>query len=526
MAFAVLLIGCVNIANLLLARGVARRGEIAVRMALGAGAWRVVRQLLIECAVLAGLGAAASLLVAHWVIALLVGNFPMESPWVDGRALNPRLLAITAAGAVAATLAAGLRPALASRRVGLLPGLQAAGRGGHGGSQRLTRSLVAAQVTLAVVLLIVAGLLTRSVDALRRLEPGFDVTHLLTARVALPATMSGGSAAGWFAGAIDRAGTIPGVAAAAAASRLPFAGSRFNPNRSLVIEGRVSSLPDEGTFAIDYVVTPGYFAAMKTPFKEGRDFALSDDAAAPYVAVVSQTLARRYWAGRSPLGARLRQGDEPPGVWRTVVGVVGDIRNDDADQPPLPYLYRPLAQQPQHAMSIVLRTTVEPEALADTLRQTMAAFDPHQPLFEVQSMEAIVDADLRQSVVLVQILNGFAVSALGLAGLGIWGVMSQLLAQRAREIGVRIALGARASHVLVLVARFGLVPVGLGLLLGLAAGLAVARLFRSVLFQVTPGDPLTLLATCGLLALVAAGALVGPVRRALRLDPVQVLRAE
>ena len=526
--YPVLVIGCVNIANLLLARGVARRGEIAVRMALGAGGWRIARQLLVECAVLVLVGGAASLFVARWVMALFVSNFPLESAWVDGGALSLRTLAVTAAGACAATLLVGLIPALASRRVDLSGGLHAAGRNASDRPQRRTaRTLVAAQVTLAVVLLIVAGLLARTVSALQRLDSGFDVSHLLTASIALPATVSEDAAAQWFSGAIERARTIPGVTAVAGASRLPFAGSRFNPNRSLTIEGRATASPrEEGAFAIDYVVSPGYFATMKLPLEDGREFATGDDASAPLVAIVSDTLARRYWPGRSPLGGRVRQGDEPPGLWRTVVGVVGDVRNDDADQPPLPYLYLPLAQHPQRAMSIALRTVGEPTALGGTLRKTIATFDPEQPVFDVRSMESILDADLRQSVVLIQILKGFALAALGLAGIGIWGVVSQLVAQRTKEIGVRMALGASATQVATLIARVGLLPVALGLVVGLSAGLVVARLFRSMLFGVTSADPLTLIATCGLIVGVAVCAVVGPLRRALRLDPVQVLRAE
>jgi predicted permease len=430
-------------------------------------------------------------------------------------------------GALAATLAAGLMPALAARRTGLTSGMAGAGRGGTAASRgRLTRLLVASQVTLAVVLLIVAGLLTRSLAAVQRLEAGFDVSHLLTARVALPAATDDASAARWFAEAIERSAAIPGAIGAAGASRLPFAGSRFNPNRGLVIEGRADSGPDEGAFALDYIVTPGYFETMKLPLREGRELTLADGAGAPLVVIVSETLAKRFWPDRSPLGARLRQGDEPPGTWRTVVGVAGDVRNDDADQPPLPYLYLPLAQQPQRAMTIIVRTAGAPDLLADTLRRSMAAFDRDQPLFDVRSMEAVLDADLRQTVVLIQLLNSLAVFALGLAALGIWGVVSQLLAERTREIGVRIALGARASQVVSLVARLGLLPVALGLLAGLVAGLGVARLMRSLLFHVTPGDPLTLAGTCLLLTLAAGAALVDPIRRALKVDPMEVLRVE
>jgi putative ABC transport system permease protein len=337
--------------------------------------------------------------------------------------------------------------------------------------------------------------------------------------------MASEEAARWFDEALERAAAVPGVTASAAASRLPFAGSRFNPNRGLTIEGQPASA-DQATFAVDYVVTHGYFTALRLPVREGRGFGPGDGAGAPLVAVVSETLAKRYWAGRSPVGARLRQGDEPAGVWRTVIGVVGDVRNDDADQPPLPYLYLPLPQQPSRAMALVVRTAGDPDAAAPSLRQAMAAFDPDQPLYEMRSMQAILDADLRGSVVLVQVLSAFAAVALGLAGIGIWGVVSQLVAQRTREIGVRVALGATTVQVLAMTVRPGLTQVLAGLAAGVAMGLGVARLLRGVLFQVTPGDPLTLALTCGVLLAVALAALAAPARRAAGIDPVVALRNE
>jgi putative ABC transport system permease protein len=526
-ALAVLLIGCVNVANLLLARGLARQGEIAVRIAIGAAGWRVVRQLLVECAVLAAIGAGLSLLVARWVVGILVSTFPIDSPWVEAGGLNLRMLAVTAAAAVVATLAAGLVPALAWRRASLLASLYAGGRsGGVASNRRLTRLLVGGEVALAVLLLILAGLFTRTVVAIERLDPGFETSSLLTARVSLPERLADQQASRWFGEALDRVRTIPGVIQAGAASRLPFAGGRFNPNRGLVVEGREPSPGDQGTFAVDYVITPGYLASLRVPIREGRDFLQSDQQDAPYVAIVSETLARRYWPTRSPLGARLRQGDEPPGIWRTVVGVVGDIRNDDADQPPLPYLYLPLAQRPQHSMSMVLRTAGDPPALANQVRQTIASFDANQALYDVRTMDEVLEADLAGSRFLLQVMNAFGALALGLAGLGIWGVVSQLVAQRSREIGVRVALGATTRQVLTLVARLGALPVAGGLFAGLAAGLGLARLMRSLLFQVSSTDPLTIGIACLLLALVAALAVVGPARRAARLDPLAALREE
>ena len=388
MAVAVLLVGCVNIANLLMARGVARQAEITIRMAIGASRWRLVRQLLVECAVIAGLGGAASLAVGRAVLGVLVGSFAVDSPWVASAGLNPRMLIVTSVTTMVATLAAGLLPALAARRASLLSGLHTGGRTMVGSGRQAARVLVGAQVALAVILLMMAGLLTRTIGALQRLDPGFDVTHLLTAQVALPARATDAEVLGWFAGAIARASPLPGVTAVAAASRVPFAGSRFNPNRGLIVEGQGPQEVGEAAFAVDYVVTPGYFAALKLPVVEGRDFAPGDGPGAPLVAVVSQTLARQRWEGRSPLGARLRQGDEPAGTWRTVVGVVADVRNDDADQPPLPYLYLPLAQKPTRELSLVVRTAGDPESAAPALRQAIAAFDPNQPLFDVRSMQA------------------------------------------------------------------------------------------------------------------------------------------
>ena len=521
-AMAVLLIGCVNVANPLLARGVARHGELAVRAALGAGRWRLARQLLTECGVMVALGAALSPIVGRGVIAVFLRALPVESPWVAGGALNLRMLAVTAAAAILSALAAGVMPALVTPRDGLTSNARS---GTAPSRRRLTRALVAVEVTLAVVLLVQAGLLTRTLAALVRLDPGFDVTHLVTARVSLPDRTPSGDAVRWFTQALDRAGALPGVAAAGATSRLPFAGSRFNPNRGLVIEGQQAPL-DLGTFAVDYTITPGYIAALRLPIREGRDFRPGDGAGAPLVAIVSETLSRQYWGDRSPIGARLRQGDEPPGEWRTVVGVVGDVRNDDADQPPLPYLYVPLAQHPERSLALVLRSGGDPCATAEPLRRTIAAFDADQPLFEVQTMNDILDADLGASRVLIEVLGAFALVALGLAGLGIWGVVTHMAEQRAREIGVRVALGATTGQVIRLVVGQGARPVMIGLGLGLAGAFGVARAMRSVLFQVSPADPLSIAAACLALLAVSLVAVGAPARAAARLNPIDALRSE
>jgi predicted permease len=519
---AVLLIGCVNVANLLLARGASRRGELAVRLALGAGGWRVVRQLLIECAVLAMLGGALSSIVSRWTVDLLQTLGPIDSPWVANGGLNPRALILTALGSLAATVLCGLAPALSARRANLVSGLHDAGRSGGRGVRRTTRILVTAQVALAVALVFVAGLATRTLIALEQLEPGFDMQNVLTASVTLPDSMPADAAGRWIEEAVARARQVPGVTSAGATSRLPFAGGRWNANRGLEIEGQ-SVATAEGRWAVDYVITPGLFESLRVTLVEGRLFAPTDGAETPPVAIVNQAMARRFWPNASPIGARLRQ---VGGSWRTVVGVVADVRNDDADQPPLPYLYVPLAQHPIRTASIAVRTTSDPAHLAEPLRQAVASFDPNQPLYDVRTMVDVWQTDLQGSRILIQVMRTLALIALGLAGLGVWGVAAQSVGQRTREIGVRVALGANAAQVGRLIAWQGFVPIAVGLAIGLIAGLGLGRLMRSLLFQVTPTDSYTVAGTLALLALVGLAATIGPALRAARLDPLVALRTE
>jgi predicted permease len=404
----------------------------------------------------------------------------------------------------------------------MLAGLSASGRSGIRPSRRLTRGLVTAEIGLAVLLLIVSGLLMRTLGAIQRLDPGFDLTNVLTASVTLPRTTSDPAAARWFEQAVERVRTLPGVVSAAATSRVPFAGGRFNPNRGLEIEGRAATSGDEGTWAVDYVITPQLVETLRVRVLEGRTFTNADGADRQPVAVISAAMARRFWPGGSPLGARLREGDQRD--WRTVVGVVADIRNDDADQPPIPYLYIPLAQKPLHQMSIVLRTTSDAARMAGPLRRALADFDADQALYDVRTMDEVFAADLSDSRVLIQVLGAFAAIALGLAGIGVWSVAAQGVGQRTREIGVRVALGASSRQVVGLLAADAMVPVAAGLVLGLAAGLVVARVMRSVLFQVSPTDPVTIAATIAVLSTVALVATLGPALRAARLDPVPALR--
>jgi putative ABC transport system permease protein len=524
MAVIVLLIGCVNVANLLLARGISRRGEIALRLALGAGEWRVVRQLFVECLVLAAAGGVASLAVSRWTSSVLQSLGAVDSDWfVAG--INLRLLGVTAFISLCAAIVAGIAPAAAGRRTGLLGAMHGTARSAVAGPRRTTQVLVGAQVALAVALLVAAGLGTRTLIALEQLQPGFELDNVLTASVTLPERTPPAAAAQWIDQALVHARQLPGVVSAGATSRLPFAGGRWNPNRGLQVEGQVPS-PDENRFAVDYVVTPELIESLGIPIIEGRTFRESDGAGAPAVALVSETMARRFWPDRSPLGARLRQGDDRQGEWRTVIGVVGDVRNDDADQPPLPYLYVPLAQHPQRTMTLAVRTVSDPSRLSSALRGAIASVDADQPLYDVRSMRAVWEADLRGTRILIRVMGALALVALGLAGLGVWGIAAHAVGQRTREIGVRVALGATVTRVGIMIALQGLLPVAAGLALGLAAGLALGRGMRSILFQVSPTDPATVVATLGALGAVALIATVGPAWRAARLDPVTALRMD
>jgi putative ABC transport system permease protein len=381
-------------------------------------------------------------------------------------------------------------------------------------------------VALAVALSVVAGLATRTLIALEQLEPGFEIDNALTASVTLPEAMPPEAVRRWMEEALSRARRLPGVISAGATSRLPFAGGRWNPNRGLEIEGQAPTLNEESRFAVDYVITPGLLESLGVPLREGRLFADGDGTDAPLVAIVNETMARRFWATRSPLGARLRRGDDPPGQWRTVVGVAGDIRNDDADQPPLPYVYLPLPQETRRTMTFTLRTASDPGGFAPALRSSLTEFDPNQPLYDVRTMREVWEEDLRGSRILIQVMGALALVALGFAGLGIWGVAAQSVGQRTREIGVRMALGATAPGVGAMIAAQTAWPLIAGLAVGLLSGLGLGRVMRSILFQVTPTDPLTVAGTLTALTLVAVVATIGPAIRAARLDPVSALRAE
>ena len=525
----VLLIACVNVANLLLARAGARRQELALRAALGAGPGRLTAQLLTESLVLGLAGGAGGLLVAWWGVALLRDAFPVETALRNLIVLDGTALAFALAASLVTAVVFGLVPTLRAVRPDLRETLQGGGRGGDSRRPRLRQALIAAEVALALVLLILSGLMTRVLVNMQNVDPGFDARNLLTARIALPESTYADPqrAASFFQTAVARAAELPGAAAAGVTSRLPTAGSRNNQTRALTIQGRPPVRQGETPWAIDLTVGPGFLEALGLPLLDGRHLTPQDAADAPPVAIISRTMATRYWGDDDPVGARIRLGDAAVDAsWIAIVGVVGDVRNDDINQPALPQVYLPLAQYPRRSMALLVRTAGDPAALADALRQTVWSIDPDQPLFNLQTMEDVLYADTLGSRIVIVVLGVFALLAFLLAAVGIYGVVSYAVSRRAREVGIRMALVADRRDVLRLIVGQGMTPVAVGMVAGVAMALGVTRLIASILFEVSPTDPVTFGSVTLLLGLTALLANLIPAVRAGRVDPSATLREE
>ena len=525
----VLLIACVNVANLLLARSVERRSELALRMALGASQRRLVGQLLTESATLGLLGGIVGLAFAYGGTRLFRWMFPVDLGLIDQVGIDGTVLVFTAGVALATGLLFGLAPVWRGRRHDLRAVLNEGGRGATASGSRLRQALVVSEVAFALILLVVTGLLLRSIAGLERVPAGFDSDHLLTMRVALPEVRypEPQQTLAFFDSVVAQVTTLPGVDSAGATSRLPIAGSRNNPIRSFEIEGRPPTGAVESRFAADLVVTPGYLAALGLPLLDGRHLEPPDTADSQLVAVISDTMATRFWGDDEPLGERVAIGDSGSQVrWLSIVGVVGDVRNDDADQPPLPQIYLPMSQHPRQAMSLLVRTNGDPMTFTTAVQQRVWRVDPDQPVYEIRTMEQILYEDTVGSRVLVAMLGVFAMLALGLFVVGIYGVVAYSASQRTREVGIRVALGAQRRDVYRLIVEQGMAPVAVGILLGAGLSLALARLLASILFQISPADPVTFIAVILILGSMALLASVIPAIRAAHVDPLVALRDE
>ncbi|MBX6365430.1 MAG: ABC transporter permease [Gemmatimonadetes bacterium] len=525
----VLLIACANVANLLLARGAAREREIAVRTALGAGRGRLLRLLLTESLVLALVGGALGVGLALLGTRLFAAAIPAEFGLPREFRIDGVVLAFTLGVSLLTGVLFGLLPTLRASRTELTSTLREGGRGASAGVRRgrLRALLVVSEVTLAVVLLVSAGLMVRSLTRLLATDPGFDTRGTLTLRVALDARYATREQTlGFQRQVLERLRALPGAAAAGAVDWVPLGGTNnFNDFR---IEGRAPGpRPENAGFV---VITPGYLEAMAIPLVRGRAFDERDTRAAPGVVLVNQTFARKYWPDENPLGKRIVlafEESDTASYARMVVGVVRDSRYAGLDQPPRPEMYVPFAQLPYNntAMTLVVRTMRDPAPLTAAAQQAVWAVDAAQPVYDIHTMAERVHRSVGVVIarVLAVALAVFGAVALALAAIGLYGVVSYGVAQRTHEIGVRTALGATRGDVVRLVLQQGLAPVALGILTGVTGAAELTRLLRSLLHGVSPNDPVTFVAVPVVLGAVALLATWLPARRAAGVEPVVAL---
>ena len=533
-----LLIASSNVASLFLARAEERQREIAVRAALGARAGRIVRQLLTESATLAVAGGAAGLVLAAFGVRALVAAAPPTLPRLDTIRLDIPVLLFTAVVSILTGLLFGLAPAWYAARPDLAGALVDGGRGGSAGArhQRFRRGLVVTQIAIALVLVAAAGLLIRSFERMRGVDPGFDPNGLLTARLELSPVRyeTNESIRAFYERLVTRAEAIPGVRSAAVVKALPMTQLELG-DWGFLHEGRYSlpPRPEEWTEAYWQAVGPGYFETMRTPVLQGRAIETADRIGAPGIVVINRTLARLAWPDGDALGQRiLMGGGATDSIWRTVVGIVGDVRHRGLDAEPRPEIYLPHAQfpagtgTPLRTLHIALRAGGDPATLAAPLRAALAELDPDIPLTEVQTMEEALGTWAAERRLTMLVVAGFALLALSLGAVGVYGVMAHLVTQRTREIGIRIALGAVPREILRLVLSQGVKLAVLGIAVGLLGAFAAGRLLTRLLFETEPTDLPTFAATAATLALVAVAASLLPAVRAVRTDPVNALRSD
>ena len=522
----VLLIACVNIANLLLTRATSRSRELAVRSSLGAARGRIFRQLLTESAVLGAAGGLTGVALAIAGVRSLSALVPATVPRVNPIQIDAGVLGFAAALSIAATLMAGLAPSLVAAGVDLQRALKQDGRAGESAGRRGTRSvLAAAQIALALVLLTAAGLVLRSFARLTSVDPGFNPVHLLKAEVSLP-RFKYASPDGWrmFADTLlAKVRAEPGLQNAAVAVPAPIADGTVNLSVTVVGETPASSNADSSASYVS--ITPEYFRVMQIPLMTGRMFDSHDAKRSRRVCIISEAFARSHFGGQSPIGRHLRFGFPPDGnVDREVVGVVGDLRDTALDREPGPMMYVPFAQAPFPGAVLLVRTSVGTGSALAAIRGDVGAIDPDLPVTEAGTMDSLIDASLAQPRFRTVLLGLFGAVALALAAIGVFGVISYSVSRRSHEIGVRMALGASRGRVLGMVLReAGTVTLG-GIALGLPCALIASRLMRHLLFSVSDRDPWTLAGVAATLAVAAALAALVPARRATRLLPIMALR--
>jgi putative ABC transport system permease protein len=524
-AGAILLIACANLANLLLARGLARQREMSVRAALGASRWRLIRQLLTETTVLGLAGGLAGVLLAHWGLWGLL-KLPQNFISVKDATIDSRVFVFALAVSIVTGWLFGLVPTLQLVRAELQSGLKEGGRGSGGGARwnRMRGSFVVVQVAFSILLLIAAGLLIRSFGKLLKSEVGFESKNLLTLEYRLPRSKYTQAEAPWnfHRQVLDRVQQIPGVKSAALIRSLPFSGNGAT-NGIALLDRSASPAGREPQVSFN-VATANYFPTAQIPLIQGRLFSDEDRAGTPMVFIINQTMARRFWPGQDSIGHQIKILED--GTSGAIVGIVGDTKQYRLNDEPTPQLYACYSQQPVYFATLVVRTNVEPLSLSEPVRQAIWRVDPDQPMWKIRSVQWLVERSVADRKFLLALMLVFAALALALTVIGLYGVISYLVNQRTQEIGIRMALGAQMRHIMQLILKHGVVLVVLGVVLGLVAAVLLTRLMSHMLYGVTATDPATYGVIALLLTFVALVACYLPARRAAQVDPVIALRSE
>jgi putative ABC transport system permease protein len=526
----VLLIACANVANLTLARAATRESELAVRTALGASRWRLVRQLLTESLLVSLVGAVAGLLVAAWGSDALAGLKPLGVPRLAEVRIDGVVVAFTIGIALLTGLLVGAVPALQATGHAMAGALKEGGRGALTGRRntRILGTLVAGEIALAVALLAGAGLLVNSFIRVQQVDPGFRTTDALTFGLSLPEATykTQQSRIQFFDRLLDEIGALPGVRSTGSVVGLPL--TKLSFNISFNVQGRPEALPGHEPTLQVRVASPDYFAAMGLPLKRGRLFSKSDVFTAPQVALLTESAAQKYFPSEDPIGRHIDLGWRMDGRRNggTVIGIVGDVKEVGLDEASQPEIYLPYDQVGIGTMTVVVRGDLPPQAYQRDIERLVARLDPDLPVSNVKTLEEVVSASVAGRRFYMLLLGIFAVVALTLAAVGIFGVMSYAVAQQTREIGIRMALGADRDSVVRMVLRQASLVIAIGLLIGLAAAAATGKAMAGLLFNLAPTDPVTLGSVAIVLGAVALLACYLPARRATRIDPIQALRAE
>ena len=522
-----LLIACTNVAGLLLSRVTARHKEVAIRIAVGASRWRLIRQLLTESLILSVLSGLFGLLLAYGGVKLLLALTPSDVPRLHEIGLHVPVFLWTLTISIVTGVLFGLAPAIQASRPDLNQALKESSGRNPGGFQGLRNLLVVSEVAVALLLLVGAGLMTKSFVRLQQVDPGFEATNVVSMNIALPTSKyRGPQINNFYDQLIERIKNLPGVKSVAGINPLPLSNS--NVSYRFVVEGAPFVPLADRPYAGVRVVTPDYFQTMSIPNLKGRSFTEQDRENSPSVIIINEALASRYWPNQDPIGKRLGFLEEDSGkqVWREIVGVVGNVRHKALEIEVMPEAYFPYKQSPANFMSLVVRTASDPVSMVPAIRRQVLSVDKDQPVSDVMTMEQRVAKSVASRRFVMLLLGSFSVLALGLAAVGIYGVMAYLVTQRTQEIGVRMALGAQKRDVLRLVVGKGMALAVTGAAIGLVASLVLTRLMRSLLFQVTPTDWFTFVIVSVVLLTVALLACYIPARRATRVDPLVALRYE